>query len=258
MPTPATLTRRRFMSISGSAAIAAATMPSSGVAASNLRFKAVVFDAFPIFDPRPVAQLAEQVHPGSGAALVAAWRSRQFEYQWLRALGGQYVDFLQATEDSLIFAARQTGLELTPEKRAKLMNAYHNLTVWPDAAENLHRLHDAGLRLGFLSNMTKAMLDSGLEKSGLGSLFEHVLSTDARKTYKPAAAAYQLALDAFALSRAEILFVAFAGWDAAGSKWFGYPTFWTNRAGSPAEELGVAPDGTGQDLGALVKFVLAT
>jgi 2-haloacid dehalogenase len=32
-------------------------------------------------------------------------------------------------------------------------------------------------------------------------------------------------IDAFTLKREEILFAAFAGWDAAGAKWFGYPTF---------------------------------
>jgi len=34
----------------------------------------------------------------------------------------------------------------------------------------------------------------------------------------------------------------------AGAKWFGYPTFWVDRAGSPGEELGVTPDGTGKSL----------
>lgn len=250
------LTRRRFISVSTGAALATTAIPSIASAAGRPRYKAIVFDAFPIFDPRPVAKLAEEILPNAGAGLMTAWRARQFEYQWLRALGGRYVDFLQATEDSLVFAARQTGLELSAEKHIRLMDAYRHLTVWPDAPENLQRLHDAGLRLGFLSNMTKAMLETGLTNAKLRHLFEHLLSTDQRKTYKPAPAAYQMALDAFQLSRPEILFVAFAGWDAAGSKWFGYPTFWANRAGSLPEELGATPDGTGQDLSALLKFVL--
>lgn len=254
MPTASILTRRDFLRLSAGATLAATATSSRGANAGPSRYKAVVFDAFPIFDPRPVVKLAEEVFPGAGSALMTAWRSRQFEYQWLRTLGGQYVDFLRATEDSLVFAARQTGLELTPEKRATLMDAYRHLTVWPDAAENLQRLHDAGLRLGFLSNMTKAALETGLVNARLRHLFEHMLSTDELKTYKPAPAAYQMALDAFRLPRTEILFVAFAGWDAAGSKWFGYPTYWLNRAGSAVEELGATPDGTGPDLAALVKF----
>jgi 2-haloacid dehalogenase len=63
-----------------------------------------------------------------------------------------------------------------------------------------------------------------------------------------------MALDAFEVKRAEILFVPFAGWDAGGAKWFGYPTFWVNRLGLPQEELGAAPDGVGRDLTDLTRF----
>ncbi len=45
------------------------------------------------------------------------WRTRQFDYQWLRALAGRYADFLQATEESLLFTAKQLQLELSADKR---------------------------------------------------------------------------------------------------------------------------------------------
>ncbi|HSL70312.1 MAG TPA: hypothetical protein VK864_08725 [Longimicrobiales bacterium] len=64
-------------------------------------------------------------------------------------------------------------------------------------------------------------------------------------------------VDAFRLSPGEILFAAFAGWDAAGAKLFGYPTFWVNRQGQPAEELGAMADGTGPGMAELVRLVLA-
>ena len=52
-----------------------------------------------------------------------------------------------------------------------------------------------------------------------------------------------------------IAFAAFGGWDAAGAKAFGYPTFWVNRLGLPVEQLGVQPDGIGASLEDLVRFV---
>ena len=39
--------------------------------------------------------------------------------------------------------------------------------------------------------------------------------------------------------------MAFAGWDVAGARWFGYPPVWVNRLELPVEELAVAPDGRG-------------
>ena len=52
--------------------------------------------------------------------------------------------------------------------------------------------------------------------------------------------------------------MAFAGWDVAGARWFGYPTFWVNRVDLPVEELAVAPDRAGRDLADLVRFVSAS
>lgn len=249
--------RRSFLQLAAGSALAAA-IPTVSLAheAKHAGFKAVVFDAFPIFDPRPIAALTESLFPGNGSAIMNAWRVRQFEYQWLRALSGRYMDFLQTTRDSLAFAANQLQLEISSAQQDQLMAAWSNLQVWPDASDTIKVLHQAGLRLAFLSNMTSKMLTDGLKNAKLGSMFEAVLSTDQIQSYKPAPQAYQMGIDTLQLRREEILFVAFAGWDVAGAKWFGYPTFWVNRMGSPKEELGVEADGSGKDLSALINFVL--
>jgi 2-haloacid dehalogenase len=248
--------RRAFLSI---AAGIAAGLPVGSTFGRNDREKirAIAFDAFPILDPRPVFALAEHLFPGKGAELSSAWRTRQFEYQWLRALSGQYVDFWQVTEDSLVFAAELVKLELTSDNRGRLMDAYLELKAWPDVAPALQSLRNDGFRLAFLSNATRTILEAGIRNSALGEIFEHVLSTDAIGTYKPDPRAYRMAIDAFGVAKAEIAFVAFAGWDAAGAKAFGYPTFWVNRLGLPVERLQAAPDGIGRDLNDFVHFARA-
>jgi len=248
--------RRTFMQLAGSAALAGAisgTAPSSAIHPS--RYKAVAIDAFPIFDPRPIAKLTKSLFPERGSELLNEWRTRQFEYQWLRALSGQYVDFLQSTRDSLLFATEQLGISLSEEKENELMSAWSNLQIWPDAADAIGELRAMGLRLAFLTNMTGAMIGDGLKAAKLESQFEAIISTDRIKTYKPAPAAYQLGVEHFGVPKEEILFVAFAGWDVAGAVWFGYPTFWVNRLKSPSEQLGVKADGAGPDLQALIEFV---
>jgi 2-haloacid dehalogenase len=202
-----------------------------------------------------VFALAETLFPGKGAELSLLWRTRQFEYQWLRALSRRYADFLATTEDALVFAARQLQLPLTSGKREQLLRAYLELKAWPDAVPALRALKADGVRLAFLSNMTRQMLDAGIANSGLEGVFEHVLSTDTIRTYKPDPHAYQMASDAFGLARDEILFAAFAGWDAAGAKSFGFTTYWVNRTNSAAEELGNTADAQGNDLSELRNFV---
>ena len=59
------------------------------------------------------------------------------------------------------------------------------------------------------------MLATGMRNCGLESFFDHALSTDRVRTYKPDPRAYHMAIDAFRVRREEIAFVASEGWDAA-------------------------------------------
>ncbi len=252
------MNRRKFLAFTGAAVASHLLYPSVGKANAtgpSRKIKAVAFDAFPIFSPTPVFALAEKLFPGNGSALSDEWRTRQFEYAWLRMAAHRYADFWRITQDSLTFTANKLKLDLTTDKREALMNAYLKLAAWPDVPMALSRLKTLGLQLAFLSNFTPHMLDANIKNAGFEKLFDQVISTDQAGTYKPDPRAYQLGVEVLGLQREEILFVAFAGWDAAGSKLFGYPTFWINRLKLPAEELDAVPDASGASLLDLVQFL---
>jgi len=253
-----TISRRTLIEMTAAAAAAAALLPAGAAQASspNLpKVKAIAFDGFPIFDPRPIAAMTEQLFPGHGAALTGLWRTKIFEYTWLRTSMQRYRDFIGVIEDALVAAARSMSLELTPQKREMLVEGYHQMKAWPDVAPALQKLKAANLRLAYLNNFTPKMLTVNTTNAGLDGFFEHKLSTDAVQVYKPHPRAYQMGLDAFGLQREEILFVAFGGWDAVGAKTFGYPTFWMNRLRVSGEELGAVPDGEGNGMDDLLKFL---
>ena len=121
-------------------------------------------------------------------------------------------------------------LELSGAQRDQLMQSYLGLKAWPDVAPGLKKMRDAGIRMAFLSNFTAEMLEAAVRNSGLQGMFEDHLTTDRVKAFKPDPRAYQMGVDAFGMKKEEIAFAAFAGWDVAGAKWYGYPTFWVNRA----------------------------
>jgi 2-haloacid dehalogenase len=248
------LNRRQFLNIAG-ALSAGWLMKGSMFASVKSPIKAIAFDAFPIFDPRPVFTLCETLFPGKGAELSNAWRTRQFEYTWLRSMSQRYADFWQVTEDSLIFAAKLAKVDLTAEKRDQLMHSYLALKTWPDVPPALKKLKDAGFRLIFLSNFSPEMLNANIKNSALGDIFEQALSTDEGKTYKPDPRAYALGINILKLKKEEIMFVAFASWDAVGGKSFGYPTYWMNRLNLPQEELNSTPDATGAGMADLLSFL---
>jgi 2-haloacid dehalogenase len=187
---------------------------------------------------------------------MEAWRSRQFEYTWLRTLVGAYVDFAQITREALVVGAKAAKLDLPDDRRDRLLATFGELKAWPDVAPALSELKARGLRMAFLANPPDRMFDAVLRNSGLEGLLEPHLSTDRVQLYKPHPRAYQMGVNAFRLAREEIVFAASASWDAAGAKRFGYPTFWLNRSGLPLEELGVTPDAIGATMADLVRFVI--
>lgn len=251
-------TRREFIAMTSMTAATAGALGNAGKADTAApRIKAVGFDAFTIFDPSSVTTAVEEGFPGKGKELTALWRTRQFEYCWLRTLNRAYVDFWQITDEALVFAFKAMRIDLSPESRAKLMGAFLQLKPFPDSAAALKAMRDAGIRLAYVSNFTPTMLKLNSENAGIADLFEYALSTDAVKAFKPDPRAYQMAESAFKIQRERIVFAAFGGWDAAGARSFGLHTFWVNRFNAPFEELGVKPDAEGGTLTELAKYLIA-
>jgi len=220
------------------------------------RFKAVAFDYFVIFNPNSVVPKVEKVFPGKGDEFTRMWRAKQFEYGFLRSITGRHDDFFEVTGDALAYTAEAMKLSLAPADRETLLDAYLNLEPWPDAADGLRTLRNAGLRIITIANFSPRMLRANAEHAGIVSLFDELLSTAENKTYKPDPRAYELGLGKLGLKKDEVVFAAFGGWDAYGAKNFGYPTYWVNRFGLPPERLGIEADGSSQGIDGLVRFVL--
>jgi len=236
-------------------ATAAGDPRAKSLAAPSPRFKAIAFDAFVLFNPDSVQPEVERVFPGKGREFTNLWRTRQFEYSWLRSLTNRYVDFFAITENALVFASKTMHLPLPTQEKDRLLDSYFHLAPWPDSAAALRTLKESGLRIVILSNFSPLMLRTNAENTGLTPLFNALISTDANHTYKPDPRAYRLGTDRLKLPKEQILFVAFGGWDAAGARAFGYPTFWVNRFNQPSEELGILADGTSTNLDGLIDFV---
>jgi len=248
------ISRRGFIS-AGTFAMSVALAWPQFPQRRTYKFRAIAFDAFPIFDPRSPYQMASMLSHEKGNEFAAQWRTSQFEYAWLRAAGAQYKNFLEITEDAITFAAKKTGVQLSMSNRKKLVEQFLTLNTWPDVVPALENLRQQNLRLCFLSNMTSDMLVSNMKHCNIEKYFDDIITTDIAHTYKPDPKAYALGTQALKLKKEEILFVAFASWDACGAKWFGYPSFWLNRLSVAGEELGAQPDGSSFSMDGLLNFI---
>lgn len=218
-----------------------------------MTIQALVFDVYgTLFDVHSVKEQAEALYPDHGEAISKRWREKQLEYSFLRQLNGQYVPFSQVTQDALRYTLLELKLHVTEEQITTLMETYLTLDVYPEVSSVLETMADK--RLVVFSNGSHDMLDPLIEQSGLADWFEHLVSVDDIKQYKPAPASYMHALNTLGLKREEILFMSSNGWDITGAKSFGFKTAWINRNGLPVEELNLDPDRIYDDLTGITEW----
>ncbi len=218
-----------------------------------MTIQALVFDVYgTLFDVHSVKEQAEALYPDHGEAISKRWREKQLEYSFLRQLNGQYVPFSQVTQDALRYTLLELKLHVTEEQITTLMETYLTLDVYPEVSSVLETMADK--RLVVFSNGSHDMLDPLIEQSGLADRFEHLVSVDDIKQYKPAPASYMHALNTLGLKREDILFMSSNGWDITGAKSFGFKTAWINRNGLPVEELNLDPDRIYDDLTGITEW----
>ena len=221
-----------------------------------MTIQAVVFDAYgTLFDVYSIAALAEKYFPGKGSVLAEQLRAKQIEYSQLRTLCSTYKPFWEVTQDALVFVCRRLKLDLSFEAQNALMGQYAKLQAFPENLGVLEQLKARSMKTAILSNGNPQMLDAVVKAAGMQDMFNHILSVDSVKKFKTAPEAYQLAPDVFGLAAKNMLFVSSNCWDACGASWFGYTTFWVNRAEAPLEELGVTPHGQGRTLTDVLHFL---
>lgn len=217
---------------------------------------ALVFDAYgTLFDVHSVAERAEELFPGQGRAISAAWRTKQLEYTWLRTLMGRYEDFNRVTRASLDWTLESLGLEAREEEVRALQDEYRRLKPFPEVPAVLEALARKRA-LAILSNGHPEMLDAVVDHNGLRGHFRGgVLSVHPARRFKPDPAVYRIAEEALGVTRTVAGFVSSNGWDAAGARSFGFRAYWVNRGGAVVERLGVRPDAVVKDLAELAELL---
>lgn len=200
------------------------------------------FDAYgTLFDVHSAtARLSGRIG-ASAARLSEIWRNKQLEYTWIYAASGRRTTFWELTERSLDYAIEITGAVMDDATRAALLDAYRELSPYPEVSTTLTQLRDRGARLAILSNGDPELLERVVDSAGLAGKFDAVLSVAEAGTFKPHAAVYRLAVEAFDRPPEDITFCSSNRWDIAGGAGFGFSCVWINRLGLPDEYPDMAP-----------------
>ena len=181
----------------------------------------IVFDAYgTLYDVHSVASATEAAFPAHGDTITQVWRLKQLEYAWLRSMMGRYADFRTVTLESLRYTLDTLGLPADAALLDRIVDAYNELTPYPDATEALSQLSQ--YRRAILSNGSPAMLRALVRNSGLDRHLDAVISVDAKRAYKPDPRAYEPVPERLGIPPDEVLFISSNGFDVAGAKSFGF------------------------------------
>jgi len=169
-------------------------------------------------------------HVGDAAErFAAAWRERQIDWTFRRALMGRYADFDVVTRDAFRATSAALGVDLRTAE-AGLLEVYRRLPAFADAHEGLTRLAEAGHRLVAFSNGVGATLRGLLGHARLMPPLADVVSVDEVKTYKPSPAVYQHLVKRGGEPPDRTWLVSSNAWDVLGAKSAGLRAAWVRRS----------------------------
>jgi 2-haloacid dehalogenase len=178
------------------------------------------------------------------------WRVRQRLEQFqdtLMMLG--HSGYLETVRRALVYTLRLNRIDSTPQEVAAVMEAWRELSPFPDVNPGLERLR-ARYRLAVLSNGDPEFVDY-LVRSRARWPFDPVISVASVGVFKPHPAVYRRAAGQLGLEVGQCLMVSANSFDVVGARSCGMRGAYVNRYGLPYEDTPYQPDVTAVDFLAL-------
>jgi 2-haloacid dehalogenase len=191
---------------------------------------------------------------GQPPHLLEAWYTRTLRDGMALSATGDFVPFTDVAEGAL---RGLTGYTVSDEQVEQVMAGFSELPAFPDALPAMTALTEAGVRVACLTNGSKYLVSSFLNRSGLGSLVDQVISVGEVYRWKPAPVVYLYAAERLDVPPQCLALVAAHDWDCHGAKRAGLITgFVTRKSGGFGAPFG-SPDVTGEDLTEVAAKLLA-
>lgn len=224
--------------------------------------KALTFDLF-----GTVLDLAGSLTPFIGEFLTvkgSAIRPEDFWRQWrYRQRIEQYQDnivmlghsgYQTVARRACIYTLRAGGIEATDDEVDGLMQAWQQLSPFPEVVPALNGLNER-YRLVALSNGERHFLEH-LAGNRIGWEFDRIISVEEVGAFKPHPGVYRRAAGLLELEVGECLMVSANSFDVMGARMCGFRGAFVNRENLPYEETPYQPDVTVADFAELADVLL--
>lgn len=162
---------------------------------------------------------------------------------WLTAtIIYKYLPFGELAKAALVMVGKRRGVEVSENDQTALIDGILSLPAHRDVPEALKLLRDSGYKMTALTNSTLGAARKQLETAGLSRFFDHILSVDEVKRYKPAREPYAMAAERLGIQPRDFMMIAAHAWDISGAAEAGCKTAFVERPGKVQNPAGARAD----------------
>jgi 2-haloacid dehalogenase len=191
---------------------------------------------------------------GQPPPTLEAWYTRTLRDGMALSAAGDYTAFTDVAEAAL---RALTNYSIGDEQVAQVMAGFDDLLAFDDALPAVTMLTGAGLRVACLTNGSAHLTSSFVNRTGLGSLVDRVISVGEVYRWKPATVVYLYAAEVMGVPPERMALVAAHDWDCHGAKRAGLTTGWVSRKAGGYGTPFAPPDVAGEDLTEVAAKLLA-
>ena len=219
-----------------------------------LKPKVIVFDVYEtLLTMSDVERKVNQVMDSSRGYTI--WFELFMQYCFANNSLDSFQDFISIGKATLQVTASKLGSSVSDAEANDVLTLLKHLPVHEDVPSCLSELKDSGYTIMALTNAPEKLVFERMERTGLVSYFDEVLSAETVKKYKPDKTVYQWAAEKIKSNVSEILLITAHGWDIAGAANAGMKTAFLKRHKEFLFPLSPEPDLTGNQLSELVSVL---
>jgi 2-haloacid dehalogenase len=169
------------------------------------------------------------------------WFEVFMEYCFVDNCIDRFNDFPSIAKAALQMTGKMIDTKVSDEDAESMLNLLKQLPIRQGVQKGLSSLNDQGIRVAALTNSSEDIVRERMERTGLISYFEQVLSAEHVKKYKPSLAVYRWALKKVDLPADQVMMVSTHGWDLAGAHNAGMKTAYVKLESSALFPLSPKP-----------------
>lgn len=169
------------------------------------------------------------------------WFELFMQYSFVDNCTEQFNNFQSIADATLRMASQVLHSDISAEEIADILELMKHLPLKEGVQKGLSSLHDKNFRIAALTNSPEKIVTNRMERTGLISYFEKVLSAEHVKKYKPDFRVYRWATEELKLDPAEIMLVSAHGWDIAGAENAGMQTAYIEQGNQMLYPLAPVP-----------------